>query len=270
MKEAQKCPFHAEAGFSSPEDISNYSSDQLRAYMFDWYQKSGFRGCLFNKVAARDARRGDFTWHTPVHTEDIEEILYNDGGQKVLDTFESIIGNGEQEGLASVMFPGIKTPRELGDLIKFLHISDPERFQLFDSVNRENMPSFGDQEFVGIQFRIKIGTTQEGDDALAYPMVYNPWEFTTFARRFDVPMITFNTFNSKQNPETPDSYIGVDDVDLSESLNGRAFAKMLQKSIAIRKQAHSISGGESDTYEYSRNLYRAHNALVLPAEDWDN
>ena len=118
------------------------------------------------------------------------------------------------------MFPNVKTPKDLGDLVKFLYASDPERYQLFDVVNRQTMPGFGDQEFVGVQFRIKVGTTSQGEDALAYPMIYNPWEFTTFARRFDVPMITFNTFNSKQNPETPDSYIGVDDVDLSRSLDG--------------------------------------------------
>ena len=168
------------------------------------------------------------------------------------------------------MFPDIKTPKDLGDLVKFLYASDPERYQLFDVVNRQTMPGFGDQEFVGVQFRIKVGTTSQGEDALAYPMIYNPWEFTTFARRFDVPMITFNTFNSKQNPETPDSYIGVDDVDLSRSLDDHAFMKMLHRSVAIRQQAHSASGKKDDQYEYSRDLYRAHNPLVLPANDWDN
>lgn len=265
-----KCPFHTEVSLDTPEDVSRYDPDQLRAYMFDWYQKSGFRGCLFNKVAARDARKGDFTWHTPVHYESIEDILYNDGGARTLQTFEQIIGDGEQEGLASVMFPGIKNPRDLGDLIKFLHLSDPDRFQLLDTVDRETMPGFGEQEFVGIQFRIKVGTTSDGEDAMAYPMIYNPWNFTTFARRFDVPMITFNTFNAKQNPETPDTYIGVDDIDLSHSLDDQAFVKMLHRSIAIRKQAHSGDGTKENGYEYSRRLYRAHNALVLPADAWDN
>lgn len=269
MTSEPKCPFHTEIDLSS-EDLSQYTPEQLRSHMFDWYQKSGFRGCLFNKVAARDARKGDFVWHTPVHPEPIEDILYNDGGARTLQTFEDIIGDGEHEGLASVMFPGIKTPRELGDLVKFLHVSDPERFQLLDVADRETMPGFGDQEFVGVQFRIKVGTTPDGDDAMAYPMIYNPWEFTTFARRFDVPMITFNTLNAKQNPETPDAYIGVDDIDLSRSLDEQAFVKMLHRSIAIRKQAHSNNGTKDDRYEYSRRLYRAHNALVLPSEAWDN
>ncbi len=264
------CPFHTETNENSPKSVSQYSPEELRNYLFDWYQKSGFRGCLFNKVAARDARNGDFVWHTPVHNETIEDILHNDGGLRILETFDKVIGDGTREGLASVMFPSINSPKELGELVKYLHQANPDKFQLFDIVDRETMPGFGEQEFVGIQFRIKIGSTSDGEDALAYPMIYNPWEFTTFARRFDVPMITFNTFNSKQNPETPDSYIGVDDIDLSRSLDDQAFAKMLQRSISIRKQAHSSSGSKDDSYEYSRQLYRAHNALVLPVEAWED
>lgn len=232
-----KCPFGAGTAESNPAvgDIMAQSPEQLRAYMFNWYQKSGFRGCLFNKVAARDARRGEFIWHTPVSYGSIEDITSGAEGSNVLDCFDRIIADGNSEGLVSYMFPGINTPKELGDLLKYLHEANPDRFRLLGEVDREVMPGFGTEEFVGIQFRVKVGQTQSGEDALAYPMVYNPWDFTTFARRFDVPMITFNVHNSKQNPETPDTYIGVDDIDLTRSLDDMAFTRMLQRSVAIRK-----------------------------------
>lgn len=251
-----------------PEDMP--TPEELRVHMLDWYQKSGFRGCLFNKVAARDARRGDFEWHTPVEYESADALFEGQGGQRVLDNFENMIAGGEHEGLVSYMFPSIATPRELGDLLKFLHLSNPDRFQLLETINRERIPEFENEEFVGIQFRIKVGETEDGADALAYPMIYNPWEFTTFARRFDVPKITFNAYNNKQNPETPNTFIGVDDIDLSESLTPDSFARMLDRSLAVNRQAHSATGQREDTFHFSRKLFRAHNALVLPASAWEN
>jgi hypothetical protein len=251
-----------------PEDMPDPES--LRQHMFDWYQKTGFRGCLFNKVAARDARRGDFTWHVPVEYETVDELLEGDGGRRVLDNFEALVGAEGSESLVSYMFPNVETPRELGDLLKYLHYSDPERFQLFETVDRERIPEFDNQEFVGIQFRVKTGVSEDGEDILAYPMIYNPWEFTTFARRFDVPKITFNPTTSKQNPETSDTYIGVDDIDLSSSLTPGNFEKMLERSLAVNRQAHSADGQRDDTFHYSRKLFRAHNALVLPASAWED
>ena len=109
----------------------------LKDHMLDWYQKSGFRGCLFNKVAARDTRKGEFQWQVPVEYEGLEELLAGDGGQRVLDNFESMIGDGENPGLISYMFPSITDPRELGDLLKFLHLSNPDRFRILEIKNRE-------------------------------------------------------------------------------------------------------------------------------------
>lgn len=271
------CPFDHKTGNDAKPSFTQLdppegmpSPDDFRAHMLDWYQKSGFRGCLFNKVAARDARRGDFQWHTPVEYETVDSLFMGDGGQRVLDNFESIIADGEHEGLVSYMFPNIETPEELGDLLKYLHSSNPERFQLLETVNRERIPEFDNEEFIGIQFRIKVGTTEDGSDALAYPMIYNPWKFTTFARRYDVPKITFNAYNSKQNPETPPTYIGVDDIDLNNSLTPDNFSKMLDRSVEVNRQAHSATGQREDTFHFSRKLFRAHNALVLPTSAWEN
>lgn len=275
-KSTEVCPFVSTPVISGDQTLSEYTQggppegeptpDDYRLLMFDWYQKTGFRGCLFNKVAARDARRGDFNWLTPVEYEDITP-LNPEAGDRVLNNFEAIVRDGTEPGLVSYIFPSIVEPRQLGNLVKFLHASNPDRFQLFDTQDRIMEPAL-QSEFVGIQFRVKVGTTQNGNDALAYPMVYNPWQFTTYARRFDVPMITFNRFNAKENPETLDTYIGVDDIDLG--LTPETFDHMLTRSLAVNKQAHSLLGEKDDTYHYNRQLFRAHNALVLPSDAWDN
>lgn len=247
---------------------SSTPPDLMREHMLNWYRTSGFRGCLFNKVAARDAQTAKGKWLVPVEYEPVENLTSTDAGQRVIRNFDTIIGDGSKPGLVSYMFPGIEEPKELGDLIKYLAANDPDRFRLLDVVNRVVTPDSND-EFVGIQFRIKVGETDDGSDALAYPMVYNPWGFTTFARRYDVPMITFNRFNNKMNPDTPDTFIGVDDIDLTDSLKPETFNRMLEGSLSVRGLAHSMDGRTADGPTYSRELFRAHNALVLPSAAWD-
>ena len=273
---APVCPF----ANAITESVLGYEQDlppegavapeQLRSHMLDWYRTSGFRGCLFNKIAAREAQDGRFDWLVPVEYGPGYNLSMSADGARVVRNFESIIADGNSEGLVSYMFPGITTPRQLGDLLKSLAASNPDRFRILDVVDRQRLEGFGNEEFVGIQFRIKVGYTDEGEEAFAYPMIYNPWAFTTFARRYDVPTITFNRYNSKQNPETRDSFIGVDDVDLSNSLSPQGFARMYQRSLDVSSQAHSGSGARGDQLHYDRKLYRAHNALVLPASAWEN
>jgi hypothetical protein len=124
------------------------------------------------------------------------------------------------------------------------------------------------REFMGIQFRILLGQNEDEENVYSYPMIYTPDDFTTFARRYDRFMITFNPRTPKNNPETPDTYIGVDDIQLG--LSPGLFDKLLERSLAVNRDAHSLAGvlheGEQG---FSRDLFRAHNALVLPVAAWE-
>lgn len=241
----------------------------LRKHLFEWYINSGFRGCLFNKIAAKDAREGRYTWETPVEYGDIEEITEGEGGHRVLDTFEQIIGDGEKEGLVSYTFTGLKQPNDYVKLLRYLSSSNPERFRILPVVDREKRSNSSNDtnEYVGIPFRIKLGVTAEGEEAFAHPMIYTPDEFTTFARRYDYFMIAFNRFNSKQNPETPGSFIGVDDIHLD--LSDTVFSALMKQSLAVNIAAHASDGKANSGEQFNRKLFRANNALVVPAKSWD-
>lgn len=256
----------APEGFANPADLRNR--------MFAWYMQAGsFRGCVFNKVASRQSIEGQFTWVTPIEYAPIEELYSDEGADRIVDNFESIIGDGTQPGLVSYMFPSLDTPLDLCRLIRLLHTKNPDRFMFQvpenDGINdivEHTSPDGSSVTYAGIGFQIKIGTTELGQDTLARPMVYAPWNFTTYARRFDVPMITFNRENTSRNPETPETFIGVDDINLD--LRERQFDSLLHRSLAVRGLAHSLTGEPGDTEAYSRKLFRAHNALVVPYDAW--
>jgi hypothetical protein len=243
--------------------------ESLREHLFDWYINSGFRGCLFNKSAAKKTRNGEFTWETPVEYAQIEDITMGEAGQQVLSKFEDLIGDGEKPGLVSYLFPALKDSEEYVALLEFLATSNPNRFRILPIEDREpaGIQTLGDSEYVGIPFRIKLGETAEGQEALASPMIYSPDSFTSFARRYDHFMITFNRFNAKTNPETPDTYVGVDDIDLD--LSEHVFQSFMRRSLDVNLHAHADSGMPTPGEQFSRRLFRAHNSLVIPAQIWD-
>ena len=271
VKPVGVCPFEDTAdstrGVTATSELAASDDQTIREHMLNWYRFSGFRGCVFNKVAAKDTQDGEFAWETPIERRSVDELVAAKAMPAVAQGFSTVIAEGKKPGLVSYLFPGIQQPRDLGRLLKYLVAADPGTFRILNIVNRERVKEFGNMEFVGIQFRIKVGKTALGDDALAYPMIYNPWDFTTFARRYDIPMIVFNRYNAKQNPETPDTFIGVDDVDLR--LTQATFDRMYARSLEVNGRAHTYDGQDSGAIAYSRTLFRAHNALVLPSQDWD-
>lgn len=257
-----------------PEAIAQNPADMLlreeRQELFDWYIQGGFRGCLFNKLAARDAKRDEFPWHVEVVEGDMNTLIDDEASATLIQKFRDVIDHEKSDAaLASFVFPDLTNPEEYAELLVLLETEAPDLFKILPTEDREVLGTGTDSRvFVGIQFRIVLGQTDEGEDIFSYPMIYTPDAFTTFARRYDKFMITFNPHTSKNNPETPETYIGVDDIklDLSESL----FEKLLQRSLDVNRDAHSVSGtlGEGEV-GYNRSLFRAHNALVIPAEYWE-
>ncbi len=241
-----------------------------RAQLFNWYINGGFRGCLFNKLAARDAKRDDFPWDVEVFSGDFDSLTTGDSGASLIESFRRVIDDEQSDAaLASFVFPDITDPVDYGRLLRFLTREAPDVFKLFPIEDCEVLEVDDDiQEFVGIQFRIRLGATPDGEDIFSYPMIYSPDGFTTFARRYDKFKITFNPRTRKENPETPDTYIGVDDINLG--LPDSLFDRLLERSLEVNRDAHSFSGKLQDGEQgYSRGLFRAHNALVLPLDAWE-
>lgn len=253
------CPFADNPAQQQPDN-------QNREHLLNWYIRSGFRGCLFNKVAARDALRGEYPWIVETEESPIEAITNGDAGRNVLTKFDEILEGSDEPALVSYIFPSLRDPESYLSLLMYLHNEDPARFLILPPEDRAKTSMEDQEDSVGVQFRIKLGETDTGEDVTAYPMIYTPDLFTTFARRYDHFMITFNRFNSKQNPETPDTFIGVDDINLG--LPTSRFDHLYQRSLEVRDQAHAVALSDSDSVS-NRNLFRAHNALVIPASVWD-
>lgn len=253
-----QCPYTDNA--MHPQDETH------REHLLNWYLHSGFRGCLFNKIAAREAIRGEYPWITIVEEATIIDITEHEAGQRVLDQFDDILQDSDKPALVSYIFPSLRDPQAYLGLLMYLHTENPDRFRLLPPQDREKNLDNDPEELVGVQFRIKLGETKDHEAATAFPMIYTPDSFTTFARRYDYFMITFNRYNSKENPETPDTFIGVDDINLG--LPSARFDTLYQRSLAVRDQAHAATEGEAGSTS-NRHLFRAHNALVIPASTWD-
>lgn len=255
-------PPRSEAGVTftqlpTPDGMPNPS--ELAGSLWKWYL-SGYRGCAFNKVAAAMALKDNFTWQVPVEYASADDIVHGSAGERVLANFDSLIADGEHFGLVSYMFPGIQEPGELAKLVVFL--KDQPRFRMLPGPDYL-VTEYADAptEFIGIKFRIAVGEAESGETAWAWPMIYNPWDFTTPARRFpDSVHITFNRRNKKNNPHTVDTMIGVDDIEHEQI--SKFFSSLMNATMRVREIAHGNGKFDRPT------LFRARNALVLPAEVW--
>lgn len=267
LKSTVDLPVRSEAGVKYLQESDSKMMETpytLANHLWRWYQ-DGYRGCAFNKVAAAMAERDNFNWQVPVEYASIEEIVGGEAGRRVLMNFDSLIDDGKNEGLVSYMFPAIQKPQELAKLITFLGKHD--RFKILPDFNYAEFEYGGEPtRFVGIPFRIAVGQTHSGETAWAWPMIYNPWSFTTPARRFPESVhITFNRFNKKENPTTPPTMVGVDDI--AHPKIAPIFKALMKTTMAVREKAHKDEqGGEFDR----KILFRARHALVLPADIWES
>ena len=241
------------------------SPDQLKAQIWQWYTDH-YRGCTFNKVAAALAKIHEMPWLVPVEYKSVQTLSNAGVIHRVVRNIDTIVRNSDKSGLVSYMFPNVTTPADLARLIKLL-VSESQHTLLLPELDHGT--EFDGQkhiECVGIKFRIKVGKTESGDDSFAWPMIYNPFTFTTPARRYDPVHITFNRGNEKNNPHTPATMIGVDDI--HHHLIDKGFDGLMKATLSerVRTASHHHDGHDFDR----ETLFRARNALVLPKEVWES